>query len=202
MVNCKLCNSKARIAFKHKILKKYNGVFYKCDNCGFLFANNIPWYKEAYENSITNENTGLEKRNRTFSEITPIIIKSEFNNSKNFLDYAGGYGLFSKFMKDKGFKFYWIDRYTQNLYAKDLIWDKKSKIDFLTCFECLEHFKDPKKELKKIFSISKNVLFSTTLLPQSIPTKEWDYYGFNHGQHIAFYEEKTMKKIAEQFKLN
>ncbi len=34
-----------------------------------------------------------------------------------FLDYAGGYGVFTRLMRDIGFDFYWHDPYTQNLFA-------------------------------------------------------------------------------------
>ena len=202
MVKCKICHANTKFVFSHKIMKKYKGNYYKCDKCGFLFANKPTWLKEAYKNSITSEDTGLEERNILFAEKTSIILKTNFKDSKNFLDYAGGYGLFSKLMKDNGFNFYWTDPYTKNIYSKELTWNKKDKIDFITCFECLEHFKEPNKELQKIFSISKNVLFSTTVLPEPIPKPDWIYYGFNHGQHIAFYEEKTLKYIANNNGLN
>ena len=50
---------------------------------------------------------------------------------------------------------------------------------------------------------SDTIIFSTELMPQEIPDpKDWWYYGFNHGQHISFYTEKTLNSLANQFKLN
>ena len=121
MVKCKICGSNSKLAFTHKVLNKYTGKYYKCIKCGFLFANNPIWLKEAYKKSITDEDTGLIERNQLFSKMTSIIINTNFKQSKNFLDYAGGYGLFSKLMKDNGFNFYWTDPYTKNIYSKEFV---------------------------------------------------------------------------------
>lgn len=53
------------------------------------------------------------------------------------------------------------------------------------------------EEIKKISNISKNIIFSTTLLPDPIPNpSNWWYYGLNHGQHISFYSRRTLQHIA------
>ncbi|MDD3083569.1 MAG: class I SAM-dependent methyltransferase, partial [Candidatus ainarchaeum sp.] len=119
-----------------------------------------------------------------------------FKEKNSFLDYAGGYGIFTRLMKNKGFNFYWDDKYTENTFSKGFEY-KKQKIDLTTCFECFEHFEEPIKEIEKILKISNNIIFSTRLIPKEIPEKNWVYYGFNHGQHIAFYSKKTLFFIAK-----
>jgi hypothetical protein len=54
-----------------------------------------------------------------------------------------------------------------------------------------------------MLSFSRNILFSTLLVPKSMPNpSEWWYYGTEHGQHIAFYTPKSLQEIAEKFHLN
>ena len=111
-----------------------------------------------------------------------------------FLDYAGGYGVFTRLMRDIGFDFYWHDPYTQNLFANGFEDDLKSnsKFELLTAFEVFEHLVNPKEELEKMLRFSDTIVFSTELMPQEIPDpEEWWYYGFNHGQHISFYTRKN-----------
>lgn len=73
----------------------------------------------------------------------------------------------------------------------------------VTGIECFEHFVDPMTEIKEILSYSRNIIFTTELLPYPIPKpNEWWYYGLNHGQHISFYSERTLKFIARMFNLN
>ena len=54
-----------------------------------------------------------------------------------------------------------------------------------------------------MLSYIKSIVFSTEHLPKENPDpNDWWYYGFNHGQHISFYSEKTHNTLANQFKLN
>jgi len=202
---CKICNSNAQQIFTSKILKKYDAKYFKCDNCGYLFTEEPFWLDEAYSRSINLSDTGLLDRNIYFSKVLSVIIYFCFNKNGTFLDYAGGYGVFTRLMRDIGFDFYWHDPYTQNLFANGFEKEVKSDSEFelITAFEVFEHLVNPKEELEKMLSYSKTIVFSTELLPKDIPDpKEWWYYGFNHGQHISFYTEKTLHTLANQFKKN
>ncbi len=204
-MNCKICNSSAHQAFKEKVLKKYDVEFYQCDKCGFLFSEEPHWLDEAYGSAITYSDTGIILRNIQFSKICSVLISFYFNHKARFLDYAGGYGLFTRMMRDIGFDFYWSDLYCENLFAKGFEHNEKvdSKFEIVTAFEVFEHFVDPVVELEKILNFSNNVIFSTELLPQPIPDpKEWWYYSFIHGQHISFYSYKSLSLLAKRFNLN
>jgi hypothetical protein len=202
---CKICNSNTQQVFTSKILKKYDVKYFKCDNCGHLFTEEPFWLDEAYSRSINLSDTGLLDRNIYFSKIISLLIFFYFNKNGSFLDYAGGYGVFTRLMRDIGFDFYWHDPYTKNLFANGFEKDLKSNSGFelLTAFEVFEHLVNPKEELEKMLRFSNTIIFSTELMQQEVPDpKEWWYYGFNHGQHISFYTEKTLNTLANQFKLN
>jgi hypothetical protein len=50
---------------------------------------------------------------------------------------------------------------------------------------------------------SDNILFSTELYGKKVPlVSEWYYYGLDHGQHISFYNIKTLQFIAKKYSLN
>ena len=198
-MRCKICQSKLEYAFSEKVLGSYDAKYNKCKNCGFLSAKNPIWLSEAYTQPITNSDTGLLERNIILSKQVSVLINAFFLLDGTYLDYAGGYGVFTRLMRDIGFDFFHIDPYTTNLFSKEFEWDKNTKINGVTCFECVEHFEDPIRELKKIFSISKTIFISTDLLPNTIPKKDWNYYGFEHGQHISFYSDKTLNYIANYF---
>lgn len=60
----------------------------------------------------------------------------------------------------------------------------------------------PIEELPNIFSLSQNVLFSTSLQPRGIYVEElnaWPYFAELHGQHISFYTHESMEFIAKKF---
>jgi hypothetical protein len=128
-----------------------------------------------------------------------------FHKADSFLDYAGGYGLFTRMMRDIGFDFYWNDPFSQNLTARGFEYKKNTDnaISAITSFESFEHFEDPLGEIKKMLEIAPNIIFTTELLPSIIPKpQDWWYYGLEHGQHISFYSEKTLRLIAHKFGLN
>lgn len=200
---CKICNYESKNIFSAKIIKKYNINYFYCDNCGFLFTEEPYWLKEAYNSAINISDTGIMNRNINFSIIASNIIYYFFDYKKTFLDYAGGYGIFVRLMRDIGFDFKWQDNFSQNLLARGFEYCQNDKIDLITAFEVFEHFVNPIEEIEKILNISKNILFSTTLLPKIIPnSNDWWYYGLNHGQHISFYSLKTFKYLAKKYNLN
>ncbi|PKP48056.1 MAG: hypothetical protein CVT92_16445 [Bacteroidetes bacterium HGW-Bacteroidetes-1] len=69
--------------------------------------------------------------------------------------------------------------------------------------KALNIFVSPIDEIEALLKISKNIIFSTELLPNPIPKPEdWWYYGLDHGQHISFYSLNTFKFIAKKYNLN
>ncbi|MBD3328965.1 methyltransferase domain-containing protein [Candidatus Dojkabacteria bacterium] len=203
-MKCIVCNSKTKEIFKTKILSKYDVAFYQCTSCEFLQTEKPFWLKEAYQSSMNLTDTGVLDRNLFYSKKTAAILFSFFDTSGSFLDFAGGYGIFTRRMRDLGFDYYWDDPYTENLIAKGFEY-KKSKIpdvELVTAFETYEHLEDPLETTEKLFKISDSILFSTAILPDPVPDPPWWYYGTEHGQHISFFRVKTLRKIANIFKCN
>jgi hypothetical protein len=202
-MRCKICSQENNLIFSAKILKKYDVKYYFCEICGYLQTEEPYWLEEAYIKSINLYDTGIIKRNLYLTQISTIIINLYFNKNKKYLDFAGGYGIFTRLMRDVGFDFYWIDKYSENLVAQGFEYQENEKYELLTSFESFEHFEYPLKEIEHMLKISKNILFSTELIKDKPATPgEWEYYGFEHGQHISFYSIKTLKYIAKKYDLN
>jgi hypothetical protein len=201
---CKICNSKTEKKFSVKILHNYDAEYFQCAKCGFLFAADPYWLDEAYKSAINISDTGIMGRNLHFSKVVSVIIYFLFNKDGKFLDYAGGYGIFTRLMRDIGFDFYWHDPYCKNLLSRGFEYNAsmKEEIKVITAFEVFEHLVNPINEIKKMLDISPNIFFSTELLSNPVPgPEEWWYFGFEHGQHVSFYSHKTLIFIAEKFGL-
>lgn len=126
-----------------------------------------------------------------------------FGRSGRFVDYAGGYGVFVRLMRDVGFDFLWYDKYTKNIFASGFEWDCFEKVDAITLFEVFEHFLDPVEELSNLLKVTDTIIFSTTLHPDPIPKpEEWWYYGLEHGQHISLYSKESLQYLAKKFDAN
>ncbi len=195
---CKLCGYKTNLFATGKILDKYNIEYYHCENCDFIQTESPYWLEEAYTTPINKYDTGIMIRNLVCVDIAKKVLKKYKN--KNILDYAGGYGIFTRMMRDMGFNVYWSDKYCENIIATGCEWNNE-KIDAITIFECLEHFVDPIKELEHLFTLTDAILCSTLLFKSNNPqyVDKWWYYAPQTGQHISFYSDKTIKYIAEYF---
>ena len=205
-MNCPICNFKLRLIFKAKVLRKYTASYQFCGRCGFLRAKNPHWLEESYSSSIAVADTGIMVRNIKFiPKVASLIFRLYGKKEKNkFLDVAGGYGIFSRLMRDIGFNFYWSDKYTQNIIARGFEAKKNHKYCVLTAFEVMEHLDDPVNFLDNLVKDYNpdSIIFSTELYKGSPPKKDWWYYAFNTGQHISFYSLDTLKFLAKKFNFN
>lgn len=204
-MTCKICNSDCTRLFEKKILQKYTSWYYQCVSCNFVQTDEPVWLEEAYSSAITSLDIGLIDRNFVLKEEVCLILDACFAKDAVFLDYAGGYGMFVRMMRDAGYDFYRQDIYCENLFAKHFdIEDKQlAHFDAVTAFEVFEHFADPMPEIKKIAAFSEHIIFSTKLLPQDkTEIENWWYIAPETGQHIAFYDTKTLHYIAKTLNRN
>ena len=202
-MKCKICNTENKSCFSGEIIGKYEISYYHCLNCDFVQTEEPYWLDEAYSRPINLSDTGYMVRNLYYSKQLTVLLYLLFGNSARFLDYAGGYGVFVRLMRDIGFDFYWYDKYTENLFAVGFEWNEQSKIDAVTLFEVFEHFVDPIPEIENLLKITDTIICSTELYPQPLPEPNaWWYYGLDHGQHIAFYSEKTFQFVAKSYGMN
>ena len=201
-MKCKICSQENKSIFSGIVLNKYNIKYYHCSYCGFIQTEEPYWLDDAYSESINISDTGYMQRNLNLSKKLTILLRLFYNKNAKFLDYAGGYGVFVRLMRDVGFDYYWDDKFTTNLFARGFEYNKED-IKAITTFESFEHFVNPLEEIEKMLQTSKTIIFSTLLLSQNIPKpKDWWYYGLDHGQHISFYNENTFRCIANKYGLN
>jgi hypothetical protein len=202
-MTCKICQQKMDEVFNALVLGKYQVRYHHCPHCGFLQTEDPFWLDEAYKEPINAEDTGLLTRNMFFSNTTALLLFFLFDKDKKFLDYAGGFGVFTRLMRDIGFDFYWHDPFTTNLLARGFeLNDAAEQVELLTTFESFEHFRDPVAELQKMLAYSSNILFSTCLTPSPVPPSDWWYYQFEHGQHISFYSKQSLLHLAQKHGLH
>jgi hypothetical protein len=199
----KITGGETELLFTEKLLSKYDVKFFRCKQTGFIQTEEPYWLEESYSSAITKLDVGLVMRNQNLVNFTVPLLLNYFNHEKLFLDYAGGYGLFTRMMRDKGFDFYHTDIYCQNIFAeyndiKDL--PTNTKFEVVTAFEVLEHLVNPVKEIEDIFEHGDNLFFSTELVPQGTHKPgDWWYFSLETGQHVSFYTTEALQYIAGKF---
>lgn len=201
MLQCKICDSTVSFYFNELVLNKYKVDYFRCAQCGFIFTEEPYWLDEAYQLPINISDTGLLYRNMYLAKMTACLFYLSFDEGGKYLDYAGGYGVYTRLMRDIGFDFYWNDPFCKNLFATGFAAGEplQKVYQAVTTFESFEHFVSPKDELKKLLAVSDTVIFSTNLHNFLLPVeKNWWYFSFGHGQHISLYTKESLSVLAEQ----
>ena len=202
-MKCIICQTESSKIFNAEILYKYNIDYYQCKHCGLIFTEKPYWLGEAYSDAIADIDTGIMQRNIEFVNKMSVILQAFFSANETFLDYGGGYGIFTRMMRDKGFNYLWTDKYASPLLAKGFEYQNET-VSALTAFELFEHFENPKEEIEKMLSLTKNIFFSTACYDDgmNIPDKDWWYWSYESGQHISFYSKRTLEFLAGRYQLH
>lgn len=205
MHKCPICSNAMRDVFTAKLLNRYEVVYHHCSECGLLQTEEPYWLDEAYGDAIAVADTGLVMRNFSLASRLAVLFYFGFDAKAAYLDVAGGYGMLARLMRDYGFDYYWEDNFCQNLMARGFEADKSGRpFVALTAFEVLEHVHDPLAFIDETMQRhgTRTLIFSTELYEGAEPpAQDWWYYAFNTGQHISFFQRKTLEKLAESLGL-
>lgn len=199
-VRCNICNSDSLPLARGVILGKYNIQYYSCNHCGFIQTESPYWLEEAYASPIASSDIGLIGRNIKLASFCAALIPIFYDPSAFYLDYGGGNGMFVRMMRDRGFEFYWQDKYASNQYAKGFEVSHDMKFSLVTAFEVFEHLPQPLEAIEDMFRYSDALIFSTRLLPSwNVTPNTWWYFSLDTGQHVSLYSEESLKLIAKEF---
>lgn len=108
--------------------------------------------------------------------------------------------MFVRMMRDKGFEFYWQDKYSPNQFAEGFEATHDKRFSFVTAFEVFEHLPRPLDVIEDMFCYSDTIVFSTRLLPRwKIAPSDWWYFTPDTGQHVSLYSREALELIARKF---
>lgn len=200
VIDCPISGDAMAHAFSATVLGKYPVAYYRCAVCGLLKTEAPYWLDEAYENAISDSDTGILARNHANAELVEIVLEALSLADGRILDIAGGYGLLTRLLRDKGFDAYNTDKYCSNLFAKRFEPDPGFQAEALLAFEVLEHVEDPVAFVQDAFIRyqCRTLIFSTLTFTGGVPPKKWWYYLFDTGQHITFYQPGTLAALAQR----
>lgn len=196
----RIADCPADYLFTGRILDRYDVQFFKCRETGFIQTEDPYWLDEAYSNVIANQDSGLLSRCYSFRTISALLINDNFTSSDECLDYGGGYGTFTRLMRDLGIRFFHHDPMCQNLFAGEFEARLDRRFALVTAFEVFEHLPDPRSTVKKILDHTDTLFFSTVLQPSPPPKsiEDWHYFLPETGQHVSFFNRTSLESLARE----
>ncbi|MDH4153338.1 MAG: class I SAM-dependent methyltransferase [Nitrospira sp.] len=201
---CPICSGGMEFCFAATVLNKYQARYEVCENCGFLRAYEPHWLDEAYSRAIAAADSGLVMRNISIArQLAGVLywLLGERGDGQ-YLDVAGGYGMLTRLMRDMGFDFYWTDKHCQNLLAPGFEYSRaKGACCAVTAVEVMEHLLAPLTFIEETLALSAApiMLFTTELYEGPPPSPgAWWYYAFSTGQHIGFFQRRTLEALGRK----
>lgn len=193
---CRICGVVASRLMDGTLIG-YRVAYFRCSACGYVQTETPFWLEEAYRDPINASDTGIMARNLRNRSVVAITLGLLGKPNGRVLDYAGGYGILVRLLRDFGIDGYWADAYCDNKLAAGFGQQPGMTFDLLTAFEVFEHLTDPVADLAKMLKLSSNVLISTELAPEKLASQDdWWYFGKDHGQHVGFFTQTSLKKLA------
>ena len=203
-MNCPLCESTQTQAFGRQVvvMDHHPAQYWQCDHCRMVFAGDAGWLDESYRSPITDTDLGYCSRNLSLVRQVHAILAGVLGlRSARGLDFGGGYGLFVRLMRDRGWDFRLHEPHTPNLFAGPFVHSPETpgRYDVITALEVIEHLPRPLQSLRDWLRMGRSVVFSTQLLPAGVRSPEdWWYFGLRHGQHVSLFSPETLRWLASE----
>ena len=198
MVRCGICAGSSRSFAETLVLKRYPcALLPGAKPVASSRRKNRSGLEEAYREAITAEDVGLVRRNLRIAAVSRLLLKLFFDPKGKCIDYGGGYGLFTRLMRDAGYDFRRIDPHCENIFARGFeATTADAPFELLTAFEVFEHLTDPLAGVADMLRYSDSIFFTTELSAAAGTPAECPYYGPEHGQHVSFFTIRSLRILA------
>lgn len=192
--SCRLCGGDLIHRFDGVLLGRHAVRYFECRACGSLQTEPPHWLDEAYAASnLSALDTGAAQRN--VNNLGSVLALARWLGLARVVDHGGGDGLLVRMLRDRGLDAYVLDRHASPRYAMGYGQPPVDRADLVTAFEVLEHFVEPREELRALFGPRPAALLVSTDVWEGQGAGWW-YLAPDTGQHVFFYSRKALAEIA------
>ena len=192
--SCLLCASEEVTPFWQEKRARY----WSCAGCGLVFMDpedRLPLLEERAQYDL-HENDPADPRYRSFLSALADPLLSRLSANSSGLDYGCGPGpALAEMIREAGHQVALYDPYYAP-FPRAL----DATYDFVTATEVVEHFHDPEREFRTLFSMIRpgGILgVMTNRLVEREVFAKWHYK--NDPTHVCFFAEETMLWLGRRY---
>src|ERR1700682_6043730 len=148
---CRACDSPTIELWRGKLID-LDVQYFECPTCKYVQTEKPHWLERAYASAINASDTGIMSRNISNARIVIGTMWAMRGLDQTVVDYAGGYGILVRLLRDYGIDAMWSDLYCENLMARGFE-HRGQAATLLMAFEAFEHFTEPQAELTRMLAI-------------------------------------------------
>lgn len=194
---CRLCNSTTDFKYSDTILNSMKVEYRECRLCRALQTQTPTWLDIAYSPQVHHLGSGSAYRT-VWCHALLLYVRMVLGLRGTHIDFGGGSGLLTRFLRDYGVESYIDDKYTENLYAKGYEKSISETSETISAFEVFEHFPNPKTDIDHLFASKPKLLIISTGLYAG-QGSDWYYRFPQFGQHVFFWSREAHTYVANKY---
>ena len=194
---CVVCSGNTKFLFSYEVRGEHQAALRECLVCRFTFIVNPYWLADSFSSELNDLDIGSVDRCLILADFIEVLIRAQKRSKLRFLDWGGGYGLFARIMRDRGFDFVSHDVHTRPLFVEPTEISESETFEMMTMSEVALHLTDPVPVFKKILEYTNTLVFTAVIAPNVIPD-DWWYLMPDTGQHVAIYHKETLETLANR----
>ena len=173
--------------------------YFECARCSGVFVPTNEHLSLTAEKELYDQHSNCEEDQSYRSWLSPVFEALDSlsldKKSERVLDYGCGPNpALQAWLGESGYE---VDVYDK-VYHPEI----PGRYAVVTCTEVVEHFRNPEHEWSDLFeAVERHLIVMTQYRPET--KNEFERWGYpKEATHIFFYNEKTMRWIAERFGYN